>query len=314
VTVIRDPIRGQPSQSPGTSKSGETPSSGTTHAPAEKPRAGLYIVATPIGNLGDITRRAVALLAQVDIIAAEDTRVARRLCSALALPAPRLVRYDDHADDSDRDRLIQAVKDGRSVALISDAGMPLVADPGLKLVQAAQQAGVAVTALPGPSAALTALALSGLPSDRFLFSGFLPVKDGPRRRALADLAAVPATLIFFETGPRLAASLKAMAETLGERDAAVARELTKLFEEVRRGTLATLAAAYAEAETPKGEIVVVVGPPGAQAPSAAEDIDARLAEALQTMSLRDAVAAVAATTGRKRRDVYARALALGSKA
>lgn len=297
--------RGQPSQTPEPSKSGETPN------PAGKPGAGLYIVATPIGNLGDITRRAVALLGQVDILAAEDTRVARRLCAALNLPTPRLVRYDDHADEGDRDRLIQAIKEGRSVALISDAGMPLVADPGLKLVQAAQQAGVTVTALPGPSAALTALALSGLPSDRFLFGGFLPVKDGPRRRALADLAAVPATLIFFETGPRLGDSLTAMAETLGARDAAVARELTKLFEEVRRGTLAELAAAYAGVEPPKGEIVVVIGPPGEQPPTVSMDeVDAQLRVALAVLSVRDAVDKVAEETGLKRRDVYARALAL----
>ena len=276
-----------------------------------KPGAGLYIVATPIGNLGDITRRAAALLGQVDILAAEDTRSARRLCAALGLATPRLVRYDDHADQAARDHLMQALKQGRSVALISDAGMPLVADPGLKLVQAAQREGVPVTALPGPSAALTALALSGLPSDRFLFAGFLPPKDGARRRALAELADVPTTLIVFETGPRLAASLAAMVETLGPRPAAVARELTKLFEEVRRGSLAELAAGYAEAEPPKGEIVVVIGPPAADAPvTSSEDIDARLSAALATMSLRDAVAAVAATTGRKRREVYARALAL----
>ncbi len=304
MTITRDPIRGQPSHPPEPSKSGETPNT------AAKPGAGLYIVATPIGNLGDITRRAVALLGQVDIIAAEDTRSARRLCAALGLATPRLVRYDDHADQADRDNLIQAIKQGRSVALISDAGMPLVADPGLKLVQEAQREGVPVTALPGPSAALTALALSGLPSDRFLFAGFLPPKDGARRRALAELADVPASLILFETGPRLAASLAAMVDTLGTRPAAVARELTKLVEEVRRGSLAELAAAYAEAEPPKGEIVVVIGPPEAEAPAAAEDIDARLRAALATLSLRDAVAAVAATTGRKRREVYARALAL----
>ncbi|MBM3537615.1 MAG: 16S rRNA (cytidine(1402)-2'-O)-methyltransferase [Alphaproteobacteria bacterium] len=300
MTVTRDPIRGQPNHSPGASKSGETPGLA----------AGLYIVATPIGNLGDITRRAVSLLGQVDILAAEDTRSARRLCAALGLATPRLVRYDDHADQADRDRLIQAVKQGKSVALISDAGMPLVADPGLKLVQAAQQAGIPVTALPGPSAALTALALSGLPSDRFLFAGFLPAKAGARRRALAELAAVPATLILFETGPRLGASLAAMHETLGARPAAVCRELTKLFEEVRRGSLAELAAAYAEADAPRGEIVVVIGPPTEAAPAAAEDIDTRLSAALATMSLRDAVTAVAATTGRQRREIYARALAL----
>jgi 16S rRNA (cytidine1402-2'-O)-methyltransferase len=305
VTASRDPNRGQPSHPPEASKSGETPKT------AGKPGAGLYLVATPIGNLGDITRRAAALLGQVDVIAAEDTRVARRLLAALGLKAPRLERYDDHADDGDRERLIEAVKQGRSVALISDAGMPLVADPGLKLVQAAQRAGMPVTALPGPSAALTALALSGLPSDRFLFAGFLPVKDGARRRELAELAAVPATLIIFESGPRLAASLAAMVETLGPRPAAVARELTKLFEEVRRGSLAELAAAYEAAEPPKGEIVVVIGPPAEDKPlPSLDEVDAMLKVALAVLSVRDAVDKVAEETGHKRRDVYARALAL----
>lgn len=305
MTASRDPNRGQPSHPPEASKSGETPKT------AGKPGAGLYLVATPIGNLGDITRRAAALLGQVDVIAAEDTRVARRLLAALGLKAPRLERYDDHADDGDRERLIEAIKQGRSVALISDAGMPLVADPGLKLVQAAQRAGMPVTALPGPSAALTALALSGLPSDRFLFAGFLPVKDGARRRELAELAAVPATLIIFESGPRLAASLAAMVETLGPRPAAVARELTKLFEEVRRGSLAELAAAYEAAEPPKGEIVVVIGPPAEDKPlPSLDELDAMLKVALAVLSVRDAVDKVAEETGHKRRDVYARALAL----
>jgi len=236
-------------------------------SPASKPgaslRPGLYLVGTPIGNLGDITRRAVAVLSAADIIAAEDTRVARRLLSALGLPAPRLVRYDDHADDVVRDRLIEAVQQAKTVALVSDAGMPLIADPGLRLVRAAQAASVAVTVVPGPSAALAALALSGLPSDRFLFAGFLPAKDGPRRRALAELATVPATLVLFESPQRLAASLATMADILGPREAAVTRELTKMFEEVRRASLADLAAFYAAAEAPRGEIAVVIGPPGA---------------------------------------------------
>lgn len=270
---------------------------------------GLYLVGTPIGNLGDITRRAVAVLSAVDIIAAEDTRVARRLLSALGLPSPRLIRYDDHAEDSVRDRLIEAVQQGKTVALVSDAGMPLVADPGLRLVRAAQAAGIAMTVVPGPSAALTALALSGLPSDRFLFAGFLPAKDGPRRRALAELAAVPATLVLFESPQRLAASLATMADILGPRDAAVTRELTKMFEEVRRATLAELAAFYATAETPRGEIAVVIGPPGA-AEAREDDLDARLTAAMATMTLRDAATAVAAATGRKRGEVYTRALAL----
>jgi 16S rRNA (cytidine1402-2'-O)-methyltransferase len=272
-------------------------------------RPGLYLVGTPIGNLGDITRRAVAVLSAVDVIAAEDTRVARRLLSALGLPAPRLTRYDDHADDAVRDRLIEAVQQGKTVALISDAGMPLVADPGLQLVRAAHAAGIPVSVVPGPSAALTALALSGLPSDRFLFAGFLPAKDGPRRRALAELAAVPATLVLFEAPQRLAVSLATMADILGPRDAAVTRELTKMFEEVRRAPLSELAAFYAAAETPRGEIVVVIGPPSATE-TREDDLDARLTTALATMSLRDAAMAVAAATGRKRGEVYTRALAL----
>jgi 16S rRNA (cytidine1402-2'-O)-methyltransferase len=282
---------------------------GASKPAARDLRPGLYLVGTPIGNLGDITRRAIAVLSGVDIIAAEDTRVARRLLSALGLPAPRLIRYDDHADDAVRDRLIEAVQQGKTVALVSDAGMPLVADPGLRLVRAAQASGITVTAVPGPSAALTALALSGLPSDRFLFAGFLPAKDGPRRRALAELASVPATLVLFESPQRLVASLAAMADILGSRDAAVTRELTKLFEEVRRAPLAELAAFYAAAETPRGEIAVVIGPPG-DAEAREDDLDARLTTALATMSLRDAATAVAAATGRKRGEVYTRALAL----
>lgn len=313
VAQTRDRSGGDPNGGPTPSKSGETPNpSGKARAgQSGRPPAGLYIVATPIGNLGDITRRAVTLLGSVGTIAAEDTRVARRLLAALGIPAPRLVRYDDHADDSDRERLIQAMKHGESVALISDAGMPLVADPGLKLVQSAYAAGLTVTVSPGPSAALSALALSGLPSDRFLFGGFLPPKGGARRQALAELAGVPATLIFFEAPSRLAASLAAMAATLGNREAAVAREITKLFEEVRRGTLAELAAQYEQAERPKGEIVIVVGPPDPEQPTVSTaDVDARLRQALAVLSVRDAVDKVAAETGLKRREVYARALAL----
>lgn len=273
--------------------------------------AGLYIVGTPIGNLGDITRRAVAVLSQVDMLAAEDTRVARRLLSALGLDAPRLVRYDDHAGDDERQELLDAIRGGRSVGLISDAGMPLVADPGFKLVRAAHDAGLKVTVVPGPSAALAALALSGLPSDRFLFQGFLPPKETARRQALVELAAVPATLIFFESPHRLAASLAAMADVLGAREAVVAREITKLFEEVRRGDLASLAAAFRDADPPKGEVVLVVGPPAAAAAAVAEaTVERELAAALTAMSVRDAVAAVAAATGRKRSDVYALALRL----
>ncbi|MEE8535711.1 MAG: SAM-dependent methyltransferase, partial [Kiloniellales bacterium] len=207
---------------------------------------------------------------------------------------------------------VARLREGKSLALVSDAGTPLVSDPGYKLVRAAQEAGVAVSALPGASAALAALSVSGLPSDRFLFAGFLPARAAARRRALADLAAVPATLVVFESARRLAASLADMAEILGERPAAVARELTKRFEEVRRGSLADLARQAGAAAAPKGEIVIVVGPPGEAAADAAADLDALLAKALAGMSLRDAAATVAEATGQPRRRVYARALELAA--
>jgi 16S rRNA (cytidine1402-2'-O)-methyltransferase len=291
------------------SKGGET-----IGAPAaSKLPAGLYLVATPIGNLGDMTARGAATLRAADRIAAEDTRVARRLLSALDIPAPRLDRYDDHAGEAARERLLAAVAAGEVVALVSDAGMPVIADPGFKLVRAARQRGLRVSVVPGASAPLAALALSGLPSDRFLFAGFLPPRETARRAALAALAAVPATLILLEAPTRLAAALADMAAVLGgDREAVVARELTKMFEEVRAGTLDELAAALAAGPAPRGELVVVVAPPAEGAPAEdGEALDARLRAALATMSLRDAVAAVAGATGASRRAVYARALALG---
>ena len=290
-----------------------------TPEPSERPGTGklapgLYLVATPIGNLGDASRRMIDTLAAVDRIAAEDTRGARRLCTALAIRPRRLERYDDHASDADRRRILDAIRAGEAVALISDAGMPLIADPGFKLVRAAREAGIGVTSVPGPSAPLAALALSGLPTDRFLFAGFLPAKAAARRTALAALAGIDATLVVLETAPRLAASLADMAATLGPaRPAAVVREITKLFEETRAAALGALALHYAEAGAPKGEIVVVIGAPAAaSAPDADElaaGIDARLDAALASLSLRDAVAAVAGATGQPRRAVYARALA-----
>jgi 16S rRNA (cytidine1402-2'-O)-methyltransferase len=272
---------------------------------------GLYLVATPLGNLGDITRRAIVVLSQADLIACEDTRVTRRLLAAFGIPAPRLVRYDDHSAERVRSTLIEAVRHGKTVALVSDAGTPLIADPGYRLVRAAHEAGLLVNAVPGPSAVVAALAVSGLPCDRFLFCGFLPPKAGPRARALEAVKTVPASLVVFEAPHRLPAALASMAAVLGPREAAVARELTKLHEEVRRGTLATLAAHYAAAGAPKGEVVIVVGPPpDAAPPDAADDLDAQLETALAKMSLRDAAAAVATASGRPRREVYARALAL----
>ncbi len=297
-------------------------------APAIEPQetgklpAGLYLVATPIGNLGDMTARAIATLRAADRIAAEDTRVARRLLAALAIRAPRLERHDDHADAAAIARLVAAIAAGEAVVLISDAGMPVIADPGYRLVRAVRAAGLAVRVVPGASAPLAALALSGLPSDRFFFAGFLPPRRAARRAALAGLAAIPATLVLLEAPQRLAESLADMAALLGAgRDAAIARELTKLFEELRTGTLADLAAALAVASTPKGEIVVVVAPPDPEAAARADDqeaaeaaLDAALTAALERMRLSDAVAAVAGATGTARRVVYARALALGRRA
>lgn len=279
---------------------------------ASKLASGLYVVATPLGNLGDISRRAIAVLGGVDVIACEDTRVTARLLQALGIGRPRLVRYDDHASDRTRDELVDQIRAGKAVALVSDAGTPLISDPGYRLVRAVREAGLAVTAVPGPSAAVAALSISGLPTDRFLCSGFLPQKLGPRRKALKELARVPATLVVFEAPHRLPECLADMAAILGPREAAVVRELTKLFEETRRGTLDDLAAHYAAAGPPKGEVVIVVGPPPKSSDVATDmaALDARLATALATSSVRDAAAAVAEATGLSRRQVYARALEL----
>jgi 16S rRNA (cytidine1402-2'-O)-methyltransferase len=269
---------------------------------------GLYLVATPIGNARDITLRALDILAAADIVAAEDTRNTRKLLAIHGIgDARRLVPYHDHNGPVQRPRLLAALAEGRSVALVSDAGTPLVADPGFRLALEAAAAGHPVTAAPGPSALLAALSLAGLPADRFLFAGSPPPRAAARRRALGELAAVPATLVFFESPRRLPASLAAMTEAFGDRPAAVCRELTKRFEEVRRGPLADLAAHYAASE-PRGEIVVVVGPPR-PAPANLDDLDAALDQALATRSLKDAAAEVAGALGLPRRQVYLRALA-----
>jgi len=275
--------------------------------------AGLYLVATPIGNLGDISRRALDVLRGADRIACEDTRVTRKLLSAEGIATP-LVSYHDHSSPRDRRRLLDAVAGGEALALVSDAGTPLVSDPGFKLVREAIAEDLRVTALPGPSAPLVALLLSGLPSDRFFFGGFLPPKSGARRQALQDLSGLDASLIFFEGASRLPACLADMESVLGAREAAVARELTKLHEEVRRGRLGELAAYYAEAGPPRGEIVVVVGPPAPGGEAEAFDLDAALRDALGHASLRDAAATVAAASGLPRRKVYARALELAKAA
>ncbi|HET9067523.1 MAG TPA: 16S rRNA (cytidine(1402)-2'-O)-methyltransferase [Amaricoccus sp.] len=271
---------------------------------------GLYLVATPIGNARDIGLRALDVLRAADVLAAEDTRHTRKLLEIHGIRRGRLLPYHDHNGAAQRPRLLAALAEGRSVALVSDAGTPLVADPGWRLATEAIAAGHRVTAVPGASALLAALAVAGLPTDRFLFAGFLPPRQAARRRALGEIAAVPATLVFYESPRRLAASLADMAEVLGpDRPAAVCRELTKRFEETRRGPLGALAAAHAAAPAAKGEIVVLTGAPVA-APVAGEALDAALAAALAGQSVRDAAAAVAVALGLPRREVYARALEL----
>jgi 16S rRNA (cytidine1402-2'-O)-methyltransferase len=273
---------------------------------------GLHIVATPIGNMADITLRALDVLRAADLIACEDTRVTAKLATRYGI-ATRRLPYNDHNAERMRPLLLERLRRGERIALVSDAGTPLVSDPGYKLVRAVIDEALPVTFVPGAAAPLAALALSGLPADRFLFAGFPPSRQAARRSFLAELAAVPATLILFESPHRLAESLADMAEVLGDRPGAVARELTKRYEEVRRETLAALAGHYAAAGAPKGEIVIVVGPPDLAAETAAEGeatLDARLRAALAAASLRDAAASVAAATGLPRRQVYARALAL----
>ncbi len=281
---------------------------------APKAVPGLYLIATPIGNLGDITLRALETLAGVDIIACEDTRITRRLTERYAITA-QLKPYHEHNAALARPKILQRLAQGASIALVSDAGTPLISDPGFKLVREVCAAGHPVIALPGPSSVLAALSVAALPTDRFFFEGFLPPKAGARRARIAELARVPATLVLFESGPRLAAALADLADGLGAREAAVTRELTKLHEEVRRGTLVSLAGDYAaaNAET-RGEIAVVIAPPDAPQQMGAAEIDALLRAALTRVSVKDAVAEVAAATGEARRAVYGRALELSKKA
>jgi 16S rRNA (cytidine1402-2'-O)-methyltransferase len=278
-----------------------------------KPLApGLYLVATPIGNLGDMTKRAMDTLAQAALVACEDTRVTGKLLTLLGIKAS-LTPYHEHNADRAGPAILARLREGAAVALVSDAGTPLLSDPGYRLVQACIAEDLPVTSVPGASALLPALQLSGLPADRFVFLGFLPNKTAARRRVLGEVMAVPATLVFYESPQRLADSLADMSDVLGVRDAAVSRELTKLHEETRRGTLADLAAHYAEAGAPKGEAVIVVGPPGEAAPPDAQSVDAMLVEALATQSVGDSAAQVAAATGIARRELYTRALALKDK-
>ena len=273
---------------------------------------GLYLVATPIGNLGDITLRALDILRDADVIACEDTRITRRLLSHYGVATPTTA-YHDHNAPTALPRLIKRLQKGEIVALVSDAGTPLISDPGYRLVQAAIGADIPVTTAPGPVAAIAALTLAGLPTDSFLFAGFLPPKQGARRQRLEALASVPATLIFYESPRRVPATLAELADCLGDRPAAVVRELTKMYEEVRRGSLGQLAADFAESGPPRGEVVLVVGPPAPRTGADDAHVDTMLGQALVTMSLRDAVDHVAAASGRQRRDVYARALALAAK-
>ncbi len=292
-----------------------TRSSDPPDGPAARP--GLVLVATPIGNLADLSPRALAALKDADAVLCEDSRVTGGLLSRQGIAAT-MIPLHDHNEAAQAPRLVERMRAGERFALVSDAGTPLVSDPGYRLVRAAIEAGVAVSAVPGPNAAVTALALSGLPPHPFLFLGFLPAREGPRTAEIARLrglerAGLSATLVLFEAPHRLAEALAALAAGLGaDRPAAVARELTKRFEEVRRGTLGDLAAHYRSAEA-RGEICVVVGPAPVET-TGAEDLDAALRAAFAAgLSLRDAAASVAEATGAKRRDVYARALALSGE-
>lgn len=266
---------------------------------------GLYIVATPIGNLGDLSPRAAAVLSGAAVIAVEDSRVTAKLLHHIGIKRP-MTPYHDHNAEAVRPGLI-ARMGHEAVALVSDAGTPLISDPGYKLVRDARAAGHAVVTIPGPCAAVAALTLAGLPTDRFLFIGFLPSKAQARTAAIREVAAIRATLVLYESGPRLAATLTALAEELGEREAAVTREITKRFEEAVTGTLATLAARYADAP-PKGEIVVVIARPGEPEAASEADADAALAEALTRLSTGQAASEVAKKLGVDRKALYARAL------
>jgi 16S rRNA (cytidine1402-2'-O)-methyltransferase len=283
---------------------GEAPPRRGAHGPLAP---GLYVVATPIGNLRDLTFRALDVLRDADLVLAEDTRVTAKLLSAYGL-SKRVERYDDHADDRLRDKVLRRLAEGARIALVSDAGTPLVSDPGYRLVEAALAQGATVTPLPGPSAALAALAGAGLPTDRFLFVGFTPPRSSARRAVFEEVAGVRATLIFYETGPRLADSLADMLSVFGPRQAAVCRELTKLYETFVRGTLDALACDPALA-SPRGEIVVVVAP-GREAAASPDEADQALLDALARLSPADAAREVAKALGLPRRALYQRALAL----
>jgi 16S rRNA (cytidine1402-2'-O)-methyltransferase len=273
----------------------------------EKLEPGLYIVATPIGNLSDLSPHAASILSSADVIAVEDSRVTAKLLAHIGVKRP-MIPYHDHNADRVRPDLIAHMTE-KAVALVSDAGTPLISDPGYKLVRDARAAGRHITTAAGPCAAIAALTLAGLPTDRFLFMGFLPSKAGARATTIAEVAAIRATLLFYESGPRLGAALAALHQGLGNREAAIAREISKKFEETVTGTLSELAGRYADAP-PKGEIVIVVGPPGAAEAPAEADVDAALREAMSRLSPSRAAAEVASALGLPRREVYERAQAL----
>jgi len=276
---------------------------------ASKLEPGLWVVATPIGNLGDVTTRARDVLLGADLVICEDTRVTAKLMARIGARRPML-SYNDHNAPRVRPGLLARLRGGAALALVSDAGTPCISDPGFKLVRAALDEGMAVRAVPGPSSVTAALSIAGLPTDRFLFVGFLPPRTAARHAALDEIAQVRATLVILESPGRLAALLADAAACLGSREAAVARELTKIYEEVRHGTLDELAAHYAAAATPKGEIVVLVGPPQADAAVSLEDVDVRLGEALARLPPRRAAAEVAKATGLAANELYARVLEL----
>jgi 16S rRNA (cytidine1402-2'-O)-methyltransferase len=275
-------------------------------------QCGLYLVATPIGNLGDMSLRALSVLARADLIAAEDTRHSKKLLSHFGLRR-KLSPYHEHNAERERPKLLARLRAGQSVALISDAGTPLISDPGYKLVRQALDEGLSVTSIPGPSASLAALTSSGLPTDTFLFAGFLPQKTNARRARLEELKDVPATLVFFETGPRLSKSLTDMADLLGSREAAIAKELTKLYESVTRGRLDRLAVEFS-GEAPKGEFVVVVAPPAGDIDEPSDEMIAQqLDKALKLESFRDAVRSVAEVLNVSRARVYQLGLKLNKR-
>lgn len=308
------PKRPQQSDSRSDGRSSNRPESRSGgNVPAPKTnvmKPGFYLVATPIGNLRDITFRALDVLSSVDLIICEDTRVTGKLMNAYGFKKKMQV-YNDHSTDYQREALIKLVQEGQSIAVLSDAGTPLVSDPGYKLVRGAVVEGIYITSVPGPNAALPALQLSGLPTDQFSFLGFLPPKTTARQTTLKKWETSPGSLIIYETGPRLLDSLQDMRIALGNRDAAVMRELTKMYEEVQRGTLSDLILHYSNKATPKGEIVVVLGQAVTEVVST-ESIEKQLIKALEKMSVRDAAEMVAQATGKPKKTIYTLALKLSS--